>query len=351
MGQESTQRLGPRQYEGCRCPVLPHHSRVALCTGAFIAVRASGLCRLAPCVHSGFGGSSRVSSIWGGVPSACPFSHAVASCPTGTAGSSTKTMSQPALSPFAWVRRALSIAALFVMVGWVVGLAGALSRPWVGMILGALGLFLFGSAWATSRIGGAGIGAGLIGFIASLGMALEGHHALVAASAVIVEQPSLASWDPRSDIIALRVGELRHLRSQEGWARVRRGSGKSASTTSMIVTPLFDPALKQVVGFHCRSMADPSRKDGTWVLSSAAWAGSGPVECGPGLSLAVAKCQKAGIAIEEGAVARMVEVFATEAALRQAHKLQMAVTIPIAFLLLYSLLVICFCRRGAASVD
>ena len=260
-------------------------------------------------------------------------------------------MSQSALSPLAWVRRALSIGALFVIVGWLVGLAGALSRPWVGMILGALGLFLFGSAWATSRIGGAGVGAGLIGFIASLGMALEGHHALVAASAVIVEQPSLASWDPRSDIVALHVGKLRHLRSQEGWARVRRGSGKSASSTSMSVIPLFDPALQQVVGFHCRSMPGPSRQDGTWVLSSAAWAGSGPVECGPGLSLAVAKCHKAGIAIEEGAAARMVEVFSTEAELRQAHNLRMVAVIPLSFLLLYSLLVICFCRRGAASVD
>ncbi len=267
------------------------------------------------------------------------------------AWSSAETMTQPDLTPFAWVRRALAIGALFVILGWAVGLAGALSRPWIGMILGALGLFLGGSAWAASRIGGAGVGAGLIGFIAALGMALEGHHALVAARAAIVEQPSLSSWDPRGDIIALRVGELRHLRNQEGWARVRRGSGKTASTTSMIVTPLFDPAVQKVVGFHCRGTEAPPRKNGAWVLSSEAWTGSGPVECGPGLTLAIAKCQKAGIAIAAGAEQRMVEVFATEADLRHAHNLRMAVTIPLAFLLLYAVLLVCFRRRGAASVD
>jgi hypothetical protein len=260
-------------------------------------------------------------------------------------------MTRPALSPFAWVRRALAIGALLVILGWVVGLAGAVSRPWIGMILGALGLFLGGSAWAASRIGGAGVGAGLIGFIAALGMALEGHHALVARNAAIVEQPSLSSWDPSSDIIALHVGELRHLRKQEAWARVRRGSGKTASTSSVIVTPLFDPAVQRVVGFHCRGMEAPSRRDGAWVLSSAAWSGSGPVECGSGLTLAIAKCEKAGIAIAEGAAQRMVEVFATEGELRQAHKLRMAVTMPLAFLLLYAVLVVCFRRQGAASVD
>lgn len=260
-------------------------------------------------------------------------------------------MSKPALSPFAWVRRALAIGALFVILGWVIGLVGAVSRPWIGMILGALGLFLAGSAWATSHIGGAGVAAGLVGFIATLGMALEGHHGLVAARATIVEQPSLSDWDPRSDIIALRVGELRHLHNQEGRASLRRGSGKTASTTSMIVTPLFDPAVRRVVGFHCRSMQEPSRQNGAWVLSSEAWSGSGPVECGPGLTLAISKCQKAGIAIAEGAAQRMVEVFATEAALRQAHDVRKAVTMPLAFLVLYSVLVLCFRRQGAASVD
>jgi len=260
-------------------------------------------------------------------------------------------MTQPALSSLAWVRRALAIGVLFVILGWVVGLAGAFSRPWVGMILGAIGLFLGGSAWATSRIGGAGVGAGLIGFIAALAMALEGHHALVARHAAIVDLPSLASWDPRSDIIALHVGELRHLRQHEAWARVRRGSGKNASTHSISVTPLFDPAAQRVVGFHCRSRPGPSRKDGAWVLSSAAWAGSGPIDCEPGLTLAIAKCHKAGAAIAEGAAQRMVEVFATEAELRQAHNLRMVVTIPVAFLLLYAVLVLCFARKGAESVD
>lgn len=260
-------------------------------------------------------------------------------------------MTQPALSPFAWVRRALGIGALFVILGWAIGLFGAISRPWIGMILGAIGLFLFGSAWASSRIGGAGVGAGFIGFIAALGMAIEGHHALVATRAVIVEQPSLASWDPSSDIIALHVGELRHLHRQEGWARVRRGSGKSASATSTVVAPLFDAGAQRVVGFHCRGIQAPPHRDGAWVLSSAAWSGSGPVDCGLALSMAVGKCQKAGIAIAEGSERRMVEVFTTEGELRRAHNLRMAVAIPMTFLLFYAVLVACFARKGAASVD
>ena len=63
-------------------------------------------------------------------------------------------MSEP-LSPWRWVRRALAIGLAMVVVGWIVGLLGALWQPWAGMVVGALGVFLGGGSWAASRLGGA----------------------------------------------------------------------------------------------------------------------------------------------------------------------------------------------------
>lgn len=190
-------------------------------------------------------------------------------------------MSEP-LSPWRWVRRALAIGLAMVVVGWIVGLLGALWQPWAGMVVGALGVFLGGGSWAASRLGGAGVGAAFVGFLAALGMSLEGHHAVVAGTAPIVELAALSAWDPRSDVIAMQVRELQHLRKHESWASQRRGSGKSASTVSTVVTPIFDPAEQRVVGFHCASHSEARRHNGRWVLASAAWQGSGPIECGIG---------------------------------------------------------------------
>lgn len=257
-------------------------------------------------------------------------------------------MSGP-LTPWQWVGRALAIGAALVVIGWVVGLVGALWQPWAGMVLGALGVFLGGGSWAASQLGGAGVAAAFIGFVAALGMSLEGHHAVVAGTAPIVEMTALSAWDPRSEVVALRVRELQHLRRYESWATQRRGSGKTASSTSTVVTPLFDPAEQRIVGFHCAGTGEGRRSNGRWVLASAAWHGSGPVECGAGTKLALAKCARDKVAVADGASERFVEVFATEAALRGAHSLGKVAAIPLGFLMCYAVVVVLLRRRGGRA--
>lgn len=258
-------------------------------------------------------------------------------------------MSEP-LTPWRWVGRALAIGMGLTLAGWLAGMLSALWAPWLGMVTGALVVLFGGGAWSASRIGGTGFGAGFIGLIAAIGLSMEGHHAVVAGTAPIVEFAGLSAWDPRGEAVALHVGELHHLRKHEAWASQRRGSGKNASTVSTVVTPLFDPAEQRVVGFHCASHNRVRRSNGRWALSSAAWDGSGPVECGAGIKLALASCAQANIAVGEGATERFVEVFASEEELRGAHELHKAIGIPLGFLFFYALLVVIFRRRGAKSV-
>ncbi len=255
------------------------------------------------------------------------------------------------LTPWQWVRRALGTATLLLLAGWAAGLAGVLTSGWVGWLLGGAGVGLGGSAWAVSRIGGAGLGAGLIGLVAAIGMNIEGQHAMAAARATIVELPSLSLWDPRSDIVALRTGELRHLRQLESWGSHRSGSGKNAHTSTHVVTPVFDDREKRVVGFHCRGANGRRGQNGAWVLSSAHWHGASAVECPQGLRLSIQKCAEAKLVVADGADRRFVEVFATEAELRGAHDLRQAAAIPMTFLLVYTVLVLLFRRHGPGSVN
>lgn len=258
-------------------------------------------------------------------------------------------MSEP-LTPWRWVGRALAIGMGLTLAGWLAGMLGALWAPWLGMVTGALVVLFGGGAWSASRIGGTGFGAGFIGLIAAIGLSMEGHHAVVAGTAPIVEFAGLSAWDPRGEAIALHVGELRHLRKHEAWASQRHGSGKNARTVSTLVTPLFDPAEQRVVGFHCASHNRVRRSNGRWALSTEAWDGSGPVNCSAGIKLALASCAQAKIAVAQGATERFVEVFASEEELRGAHELHKAIGIPMGFLMFYALMVVIFRRRGAKSV-
>ncbi|MBI5610532.1 MAG: hypothetical protein HY902_16770 [Deltaproteobacteria bacterium] len=256
-------------------------------------------------------------------------------------------MSTPA-SPWPWVGRALATAALLVVLGWAVGVLGALTQPWLAILLGAVGIFLGGGAWAASRLGSAGVAAAFIGFIAAHAMALEGRHAVVARSAAVVELAGLSAWEPRGGAVALHVGELKHLFAQQTWYSKRTGTGKTASSVSLAVTPLYDPAEQRVVGFHCASPREPRRGDGRWVLATAEWQAGATGGCSAGVQVAAAKCAQAKLAVAEGSERRLVEVFASEAELRGAHRLDQAVGIPLGFLVFYAALVVIFRRKGAA---
>ena len=251
------------------------------------------------------------------------------------------------LEPWAWVRRAAATALLLIVIGWLVGLTGTFTPPAIGWIIGAIGLFLVGGGWADSRIGGAGIAAGLIGCVAAGGMAIEAHHFTVSTTARIADLPSLSVWDPDGPITAARVAELEALRDQRTWVRVRNGQGKTATTNVQVVTPLRDTASGEVVGFHCRGEKGTERGDGSWVLSTAAWSGEGTVSCTRGVDLATQACAEAGIPVNAGASTRFVEVFATKADLRTAYDLRAAVGIPLFLFAIYLGFVVAMRERGA----
>lgn len=253
--------------------------------------------------------------------------------------------------PWVWVRRAAMTALVLIVIGWVIGLTGAAITPRFGWLVGAIGVFLAGGGWAVSRIGGAGVAAGFMGLIAAGGMAVESHHFVVATTARVVDLPSLMAWDPGGEIVAAHVPELSVLREQQARARVRSGSGKTATTNIQVVTPLLDSTSGDVVGFHCGGDKGPDPEDGSWVLSTAAWSGGGPVDCAVAVALAVQSCERAGIRIDGGAQTRFVEVFSSESDLRTAYDLRAAVGIPLFLFTVYLAVVIAMREKWSRRTD
>lgn len=234
-----------------------------------------------------------------------------------------------------------------MVIGWLVGVTGSFTSPALAWFVGAVGLFLGGGAWAVSRIGGAGLAAGLIGCVAAGGMAIEAHHFTVATTARIVDLPSLSAWDPDGPVTAARVAELQGLHDQQRSARVRSGSGKNATTDVQVATPLLDTTSGVVVGFHCRGEKGDDPGDGSWVLSTSAWEGTGAIGCVSAVRLATQSCADAGIPVDEGASSRFVEVFATRAQLRTAYDLRAAIGVPLILFAVYLALVVAMRDRGA----
>ena len=254
------------------------------------------------------------------------------------------------VDPSHWAGHALLTALALVVAGWGAGLVGALWCPQAGLVLGTFVVCFGGAVWAVGRIGESGLAAAFMGLVAAIGMSIEGHHAVVARMAPIVELPGLSFWDPRSATIGMHVAELRHLRKQESWATVRTTLRGRVSSQTTVVTPLYDIAERRVVGFHCRSGEAARRKDGRWALSTSAWSGDGPVECDAGVKRAIDKCAEASLAVGPGATERFVEVFASESELRQAHHLRVVALAPAGFFAAYAVFVLLYRRRGAGTM-
>lgn len=256
------------------------------------------------------------------------------------------------LSPWAWVRRALAVAVQLIVVGWLLGAAVGMWSPIVGRVLATICVGLGGTAWAVGQIGGAGLFAGLMGLLAVVGMSIEAGHAQVVRNVDTVELSSLADWQPGGPVLAAHVGYLEHLQHLEVGFRHWQGSGKTRSSVYEVATPLLDRARGSVVGFHCHSDTDRNGGGGEWVISSAVWTGASSGSCRHSIALARQNAQDHGHDVAEGADARVVEVFGSEAELRAGHELDKAFGIPIAFfLVLYAPAVLFLRRRGAASVD
>jgi hypothetical protein len=253
------------------------------------------------------------------------------------------------ISPWAWAAAAIRDAIVLALFGVAAGVVGVFTSQVVGMLLGGVVVCIGGAIWAVPRIGTAGLGAALIGLVASIGVTIEGHRARIAQTAEVVELDSLSAWDPDEGVIALHTRPVQHLRDLESWVTWRSGSGKNATTSTEVVTPLFDATEQRVVGFHCRPDYGPRQDDGGWMLSTSAWSGT-ETTCTRGVAEALQRCSAAGLPVDPGAAGRLVEVFASEDDLRGAANLHALWAVPTGFLVLYSALVILFRARGAASV-
>jgi hypothetical protein len=248
------------------------------------------------------------------------------------------------LTPWRWAWRALGTALVLIIAGWLVGGLLGLWSPIVTMGLYATVSLLVAAPWAVGRIGGAGLGAALLGLIAALGAGLEGHHAFVASRAAVVALPSLASWKPESGVVAMQVPALQHRWKLKASLSTRVSSGKGTRQVNQTAVPLAE-ADGRVVGFFCGTEGSA---DGTYALSLEAWLGSSPELCGAVIERAMKGLVEAGVPIEPGAKARVVSVFASEAALRKAHRLDLAFVVPMWMFVVYAVFVVLFRKAGAA---
>lgn len=249
------------------------------------------------------------------------------------------------LTPWGWFRRALTTALALTAIGWLVGGGLGLLHPLLGVPLGAISTALIGAGWAVGRIGGAGLGAALIGLITAVGAGIEGHHAYVVSTADVTPLESLSFWQPGGAVVAMQVSRpLWHERMAKAYVSARVRSGKGTRSVSQVAVPLIEPD-GTVVGFHC---GEGGLTDGTYALSLVAWNGSELELCESAIGASV---EKLGRPVTADARRRVVRVFSSEQALRSAHDLRMVLTVPGALFIVYTLFAALFRRRGLESVD
>lgn len=251
------------------------------------------------------------------------------------------------MTPWAWVGKALSTVLVLMTAGWAIGGGLGVIHPMIGLPVGAIATALVGAAWAATRIGGAGLGAALIGLIASVGAAIEGHHWWVAQRAAIVPVTSLTTWNPDSDVVAMQVSTVVvHERTSAATTSTRVRSGKGTRSVSQTATPLSEHGV--VTAFFC---GDERGIDGTFALSVARWHGTAPELCDSAIAKSIEKLEAAGRHVDRGAKTRVVHVFDSEASLRGAHRLSLVFVMPLVMATFYAVLVVLFRARGAASVQ
>lgn len=247
------------------------------------------------------------------------------------------------MTPWRWAWRALGTALVLIIAGWLVGGLLGLWSPLVSMGVCATAMLLVGAPWAVSRIGGAGLAAALFGLIAALGAAIESHHAFVVSRAEVVSLPSLAAWKPESGVVAMQVPALHHRWKLKASLTKTVSSGKGTRRVSQTAVPLAEDDGR-VVGFFCGT---DGSDDGSYALSLDAWLGRSPELCEAVIERATKQLVEAGVPIEPGAKDRVVSVFASEAALRGAHRLDLAFTMPMWMFGVYAVLVVLLRKAGA----
>lgn len=231
------------------------------------------------------------------------------------------------------------------MSGWLVGGLLGLWSPLASMAVSAIALLLVGAPWAVSRIGGAGLGAALLGLTAAIGAGIEAHRAFVAIGAEVVGLPSLSALSHESGVVAVRVPRLHHRWALGASLSRTVRFGKNTRHVAQTAVPLAEDDGR-VVGFSCGAEGSV---DGAYALSLEAWLGSAPELCPEVIARSTGRVVEAGLPIAPGASQRVVRVFDSEAGLRGAHRLDLALAIPGAMFVVYAALVVLLRKHGGGA--
>ena len=243
------------------------------------------------------------------------------------------------------VGKAVALGALATVVGAVVGAPlGALSMPACGVV--AVVVFFLGvGGWGVSHVGGAAIGAGLLGCIACVGSGIEVPRWWRLTHLAVAEVSSLRARETIDDNTVLRVPGLEHDVALRATARWTLRIGKTNESYTQSATPLVEGAERVVVGFVCDDGARAGPSKGAWLLPMTAWGGDASPGCERPIALVVEQLATAHRTLDPLATKRVFLAFPNEAALRGAASPNTVVRATSVLWLLYALVVVGFRRR------
>ena len=241
-----------------------------------------------------------------------------------------------ALGP--WALRALTTGLALIAVGAMFGgVCGLVLGVENGGIAALCIVAVGGIFWSLVRVGGAGIGLGMIGGIAAMLGATELRHFVTTRHEVKVLS-SLADWDPSSSATVLRFAKVTaEERFASAHSRTYRGS-KSGSTTILYRALPWSEAGR-VVGYRCivSSHKGESATEGTYGIAVESWDGAVEPECGKSIATSETFARRAGVEVAPGSAMRVVRVYGSEAELRADHDAAKAFWGPSIFLGVYLL--------------
>jgi len=263
-------------------------------------------------------------------------------------------MTEP-LTPLRWAGRAIGTAAVMLAAGAVVGGALGALHPMVGMAGGGLVLFLGGGAWAARRLSAfAWFGAVMLGVAAAVGSAIECRKAWVATMSPIAEHASIVEWSPESSERLVHTRPLAYLTETAATVSGRYVSGVSTlgverhGRYKKSATALVEPDGGPVVAFDCYGPNEYRGDGGGWVVSILAREFVADEECAAAVEAVRARLDEAKHPVAPGAERRLIRAYETERELREAHELKKALEVPSKAFVLYAILALLFCKRGAA---
>lgn len=259
-----------------------------------------------------------------------------------------RTASEADGEAWRWAARALGYGALCLFVGAFAGGALAVAAPSAATAVGGIVSLVLVTPWAVDRVGGAGLGCGLLCLVGWIGASIEGHRAAVVSGADVVAIAELGAWP--ADAAAVRLpSPLVHrldLRAQVSWTT---RNGRGSATHHEIVVPLVAERGGPIVAFDCSDDQRDPDPDGAWLLAYTAWANTEPPGCPRGVAAARAEAAAVGVGVAPGADARVVRVYRDEASLRDLSGLWAGARMLAGLFAVYVVAVVALRRRGAGA--